>query len=643
MDYSIFDIEGDDLDATKIYCMCIKQYRNGVANSFTLMSYSDMARFLASESILVGHNIIRWDIPTLERLLGIKIQSRLIDTLGLSWYLFPSRAHNQHGLEDWGEEFGVPKPKISDWKNLPLNEYVHRCSEDVKINDQLFTKCIGYLKRLYRSSQEIDRLMNYISFKLDCAREQEQVKWKLDVAFCEESLAKLIKDHDAKVEVLRAAMPKKRVYQVKKKPKVTHKIDGSHSLNGVKWYGLLEEMGLPSEYEGEIKVQVSEEEPNPGSHAQIKDWLDSLGWVPRTFKFVQDEEHHITKKVPQINTGEGVCESVKDLYDKEPALEHLDGLFMIRHRIGLLKGFLRDKDENGYLKAEVAGFTNTMRFMHTTIVNLPSVSRPYGKEIRGCLTVESGELLCGSDMSSLEDTTKQHYIYYYDPNYVTEMRVPGFDPHLDIAMQGAMVTEEESNFFKWMEGKLPKEKVSERYLALSESEQKNEYKRIGKKRKDAKPVNFSAVYGVGKKKLSQTTGWPEEKSENLLSIYWKRNWAVRCIAEACTVVTIDGQMWLWNAMSKLYYSLRFEKDRFSTLNQGSGVFCFDNYVREVRSRGVRISGQFHDEIAFKLREERKEEIRTILNDSIKAVNDHLKLNVPLGISMDFGKNYAETH
>ena len=57
-------------------------------------------------------------------------------------------------------------------------------------------------------------------------------------------------------------------------------------------------------------------------------------------------------------------------------------------------------------------------------------------------------ILCGSDMSALEDTTKQHYMYYFDPDYVNEMRVKGFDPHLDISMLAEMMTKEEADLYK---------------------------------------------------------------------------------------------------------------------------------------------------------------------------------------------------
>ena len=42
----------------------------------------------------------------------------------------------------FGEDFNVPKPKISDWLNLTKEEYQHRCVEDVKINWNLCLKSV---------------------------------------------------------------------------------------------------------------------------------------------------------------------------------------------------------------------------------------------------------------------------------------------------------------------------------------------------------------------------------------------------------------------------------------------------------------------------------------------------------------------
>ena len=171
----VFDVEGDGLHPTKFWCM--SKSENGKLVSTT--SYAKMRHLLTSADILIGHNITRWDIPHLERLLGITITAKLVDTLILSWYLEPKRI--LHGLADWGEEFGVPKPKIDDWENLTVDEYIHRCEEDVKINTLLWERFWKHLKLLYGSEEEAWRLIDYLSFKMDCAREQERNRWKLDV------------------------------------------------------------------------------------------------------------------------------------------------------------------------------------------------------------------------------------------------------------------------------------------------------------------------------------------------------------------------------------------------------------------------------------------------------------------------------
>ena len=36
-------------------------------------------------------------------------------------------------------------------------------------------------------------------------------------------------------------------------------------------------------------VKTGEERGNPNSNDQVKDWLYSLGWKPRTYKFTRDK------------------------------------------------------------------------------------------------------------------------------------------------------------------------------------------------------------------------------------------------------------------------------------------------------------------------------------------------------------------
>ena len=66
---NVFDIECDGLNPTKIHCLVV----DGVA----ITDYQEMRDCLNKATTLVGHNIIRYDIPVLERLLNITIKATL--------------------------------------------------------------------------------------------------------------------------------------------------------------------------------------------------------------------------------------------------------------------------------------------------------------------------------------------------------------------------------------------------------------------------------------------------------------------------------------------------------------------------------------------------------------------------------------
>lgn len=311
--------------------------------------------------------------------------------------------------------------------------------------------------------------------------------------------------------------------------------------------------------------------------------------------------------------------------------------------------------------------------MEYKCVNLPKPGVYYGKEVREVLTIPDDEyIMCGSDVSGLEDNTKQHYIFFHDPDYVTQMRVPGFDPHIDIGVLAGLITEEEEELFKKIEAMSDEEKK------ILPEEENASYKAIKKKRSTAKSANFAATYGAGGPKIAETAKIPVSEGRRLHSIYWERNWAVKKIAADCFVKEVNytesikvkedtglldeemnpivetvrkdvvrSQKWLYNPLSGHWLFLKAEKDRFSTLNQNTGVFVFDSWVYQVRKKlkplGIKICLQYHDEILLYFKKEYKDYVEKVLRESMKTVNDNLKLNVEIKISIDFGINYAEVH
>lgn len=658
---AIFDIEADGLldTITKIHCLCYYDYDTKESSSLT--SYQDIIDFVTQDDLtLIGHKIITYDIPALEKVLNIKIKARLIDTLALSWYLSPDR--NKHGLEEWGQDFGIIKPGIADWSNLSIEEYLNRCGEDVKINTELFNYQITKLLKIYDNGN-LDQFLDYLAFKLDCAREQEEIRWRLDTEKAKTVLDKLLIDKEARIKNLIEAMPENVKYGEVTKPNKLIIKDGSVSAQGEKWYYLLGKMGLSIDHNDPVTIEVLREPGNPNSVQQLKKWLFELGWIPQEFKYAKEPdpnnpERTINRQIPQISTqDDGICPSIKLLYEKEPRLENLEGLFIIKHRIGILEGWLENVSEDGYLKAEIAGLTNTLRFQHKILVNIPTIHKPYGKELRSCLIVPEGMILCGSDCTGLENSTMHHYMMYYDAAYVEEQRQPGYDPHLSIAVAGNMISNHEELFFKWY--KKPREIIASQIppishkgitglfffqlIDLSKEDQKIIIEKITKVRWGAKRVGFGAVYGAGIPKLMLTSGMDKTTTTILYNGYWKKNWSVKKIANDTFHKEVDGEMWLYNPVSQFWYSLRYIKDKFSTLNQSSGVFAFDTWVRNVRRKGIKICGQFHDEIAFPLYPEEKELVSQKLTDAIEEANEQLNLNVKLSISIDMGLNYAETH
>lgn len=673
MNLTVIDIETDGLlydskkgpALSKIHCLsyAIVNNREVIARG-TITDYEEMIRFLNVQEYIVGHNFPRFDVPALEKVLGIKIQSKVICTLAISFYLYPYRSF--HGLEEIGETVGFPKPEITDWQNLPLEEYIRRCEADVEINYRFLVESFDYLMDIYQDFDKVIHLSLYLSFKMACLRDQEFIKIPVNIEKCEKHYADLEVIFDEKYKILSSAMPRELGKVLKVPPKKLTKKDGSLSSHGIKWFEYLREHNLP------VDTQVHQEEPNPGSDVQLKKWLFSLGWKPITFGDSKSKKNP-GKKIPKVSLpfGQGLCQSVKDLYEVEPKLEELDGYFKIKHRMGVFKSFMSEAYD-GMVSASAHGFTNTLRLTHSKpIANLPKPSVFYGKEIREVLEVpDDSYIMIGSDISGLEDNTKQHYIFPYDPEYVRDMQVPGFDPHTDIGVLAGLISKEDEEFFKKIDSMEDLSSVSPDDMAR--------YKNISKQRGTSKSTNFAATYGAGGPKIAEVAKLPLEEGFRLHKVYWDRNWAIIEIAKNCIVksvrykenisfkedtgkLTEDGkpiyktvrkdvirtQKWLYNPLSGFWLFLKNDKDRFSTLNQNTGNFVFDSWVNIIRQKlnplGIYICLQYHDELLIYCKKEFRNLVSKVLRESMEEVNKLLNLNVTIRISIDYGTSYDQCH
>jgi hypothetical protein len=477
-------------------------------------------------------------------------------------------------------------------------------------------------------------------------------------------------------------MPVVPKYVKKTEPKADpFKKNGERNSHWVKWDAVMQNLatGATDPESGAVLVYIDpddekvegkqvyrvwnkNEAPNPGSPIQVKDFLFSKGWVPQSFKYEKDEvafnawvaskpQGKASKQqwdrwkaarpeeraIPQISVGgddgKELCHSLIELAEEVPAIKVYADYKVAENRRNTLRGFLEAMEDGKWLKARIGGFTNTLRVKHRELVNLPGVDKPYGYDIRGGLIAGIKKVLVGSDMSSLEDRVKHHFMLPHDPEYVATMQADGFDPHILMALTAKMITQAEFDaFMADPKGKHPAH--------------------VKKGRKNGKTTNYASVYNAGAAKIAQAAGVSYEEGVILHKAYWELNWAVKAIADEQVVFKdARGNKWLINPINGFCYSLRKESDRFSTLAQGTGSFFFDMWVDNILNAMVEmfgrktLSGSFHDEciICMGDSEKNRAAIAKIIKDAVHKVNEDYGLRRKLDCDTQFGQRYADIH
>lgn len=561
--------------------------------------------------------------------------------------------------EKTGEVLNVGGTRISKDEWIPIDEMVGRSVDSA-----------------------VDRILTFLMFKMDCAALQEVTRWETDVEHIQASFEKLEAIVSSAREGLAAVMPKVPKYVKKTAPKAdpfTKK--GERNSHWVKWDQVMADLANDArDFEtGAVLVYIDpddelvegkqayrvwhhNEEPNPGAPGQVKDFLFSKGWKPATFKYEKDEvafaawiaskpkgkgthkqwEHWKNsrppeREIPQISVGgddgKELCHSLLELAEEVPAIKVYADYKVAENRRNTLRGFLRDMEDGKWLKARIGGFTNTLRVMHRELVNLPGVDKPHGYDIRGALVAGFRKILAGSDLSSLEDRVKHHFMLPHDPEYVATMQSEGFDPHILMAKIAKMITVEEFEaFMADPDGKHPPH--------------------VKKARRNGKTTNYASVYNAGAAKIAQAAGCDLEEGKVLHTAYWELNWAVKAIADEQVVIKDSrGGKWLVNPINGFCYSLRKDSDRFSTLAQGTGSFFFDMWVDNILNAMYAkwgrktLTGSFHDECIICMGDSpaNREALAQIIQDAIQKVNVDFGLRRQLGCKTQFGQRYSDIH
>ena len=176
----IFDVESDGLlpVITKLHCIVLKNIEDNTviscANHLGYPSIETALDYISEADLLVGHNILKYDIPALAKLypnLKLKSTCQFYDTLVSSrlfwpelepvdrakWSHIDSKYIGRHSLAAWGERLGVAKIKFTEntkKEDKTVNPWAHwtpemsvYCEQDVAVSDALYR---------YMLSQEAD-------------------------------------------------------------------------------------------------------------------------------------------------------------------------------------------------------------------------------------------------------------------------------------------------------------------------------------------------------------------------------------------------------------------------------------------------------------------------------------------------------
>ncbi len=257
----VLDIE-TNTKHDKIWLVVTKDLESGEVRTWKEASL--LSEYLKDVSLIVGHNVLGFDAPTLNRCWKTKItRKQCWDTLIVSRLLDPSR-EGGHSLEAWGERLGTQKIDYGAiWKWL--NEYTdkdthgrefdaphmallrHYCLRDVEVTLELFHHLQGELQKHGFSEYSVElehRVAAIIA-------QQTRNGFKLDQPYATMLLADIQGKVDAISEQLQQRWP-------------------------------------PYEVSRGIGKKGKELKPllvtfNPGSRQQIGEKLKELGWKPKEF------------------------------------------------------------------------------------------------------------------------------------------------------------------------------------------------------------------------------------------------------------------------------------------------------------------------------------------------------------------------
>ena len=389
----VFDIEADGLYPNNVWCIVAKEL-DGKIHTFDNTQIHEGIKFLQEADTLIGHNIIGYDIPVLEKLYNVKFNCNVEDTLVMSRLFNPVR-ENGHALKAWGWRVGMLKQEQPEDFDSYTPEMLEYCIQDVKLNEAVYKFLIKEGNLFSQKSIDLEHQVANI------IKNQEKTGFFFNTQKAMELLAELkTKQLEVEDEVHNTFKPKL--------------VDDKLVTPYLKKDGELSKRGLTDEeYDRCIKTQNVEPfmrqklvDFNLGSRKQIGEYLIDFGWKPVKFT-----------PTGQPIVDEGTLKKIEHIREAKLIADFL----LYQKRIAQVTSWIDELKDDRVHGSVIPNGTITGRMTHRNpnMAQVPNAGSPYGKECRSCWTVPQGYKLVGIDASSLELRMLAHYMD--DPDYIEEV------------------------------------------------------------------------------------------------------------------------------------------------------------------------------------------------------------------------------
>ncbi|WP_396189749.1 DNA polymerase [Flavobacterium sp.] len=364
-------------------------------------------------TLVVGHNVIGFDILVLEKLFGYKFPKacKVHDTLIMSQVLDYKRFGSEgHSLAVWGQALNFPKHDFNDWSKLS-QEMIDYCLQDVKLGVRVYEELLEELINLAERAPQIKHYMKAEHAVAKWAGLASLHGWPFDLEAAQVLYTNLEAAMQKAYDALSERLGSKTVATDKVKGVVETKMpkwtkQGFYDAHTARWFGI----DPCSGYEGEERLVAGEycrvefQPLSLDSVADVKTFLYRNGWEPTEWNYK-----------PDPTTGKKVKTSPKVTED---SLEFLGGdgklyteFLTAKSRFGILKTWVENTDENGMLHGDCMTIgTPSMRSRHSIIVNVPSADSPWGKEMRQLFSTKPGWKLIGCDSAGNQARGLAHYL-----------------------------------------------------------------------------------------------------------------------------------------------------------------------------------------------------------------------------------------